>query len=127
MQGLYKFETNTFEDIPSLINYHHENSIVIQSVTGAMLINPIVCHKEFLHSDINLKSRLGSGHFGDVFQGELLTSNLQVAVKTCKPNVDEVTKRKFLDEAGIMQPCNHQNVLKMIGICKDEEPYYISK
>jgi len=80
------------------------------------------------HSDVRLDETLGKGHFGEVFRGYLIPKKMGVAIKTCKPNDDVINqKQKFIEEAEIMKTCNHPNVVKLIGICKDEDPYYISK
>lgn len=80
------------------------------------------------HSDVRLDETLGKGHFGEVFRGYLIPKKMPVAIKTCKPNLDVVNeKQKFIEEAEIMKTCNHPNVVKLIGICKDQDPYYICK
>ena len=81
----------------------------------------------FTHEDVRLENKLGNGHFGDVYRGVILKRNLPVAIKTCRENVDEIQKKKFLEEAEIMKPYDHPNVVKLIGVCNDREPFYIRK
>ena len=50
-----------------------------------------------------------------------------MAIKTCREGVDEIKKRQFLEEAEIMKPYNHPNVVSLIGICRDREPFMIRK
>ena len=77
--------------------------------------------------DIDIQKRLGSGHFGDVMKGILRPSNTPVAVKSCKENVSQAVKLKFLSEAEILKQYDHPNIVRLIGVCADREPVYIGK
>ncbi|XP_065662082.1 tyrosine-protein kinase Fer isoform X2 [Hydra vulgaris] len=130
-KGLYTLEGESFSSINALITYHHERRSVIQSSTGIILMNSV--NRIFMdgddyivpQDDVQLKCRLGGGHFGDVYKGVLRSKQIMLAVKTCKENVSDVIKKQFLEEAEIMKTCMHKNVLKLIGVCRDKEPYYI--
>lgn len=83
---------------------------------------------EMCRDDIILQEkRLGSGHFGDVMKGILKPSNTPVAVKSCKGNVSQTVKQKFLAEAEILKPYDHPNIVRLIGVCADREPVFIGK
>jgi len=129
--GMYKLEADPFPNIPALINHHYEKQLIIQATTGIILMQPIKRpftagdKYKYLHHDITLDKRLGGGHFGDVYKGYVISTQTGVAVKTCKESTDETVKRKFLEEADIMRPCTHVNVVRLIGVCNDKEPYYI--
>jgi fyn-related kinase len=98
---------------------------------------PDLCHNtaknwEIARSELELKRLLGSGNFGEVWQGVcdcvlclhilmnipfihsslfllgLWRNCVDVAVKTMKPNA--MQKRAFLDEAEIMKKCYHPNL-----------------
>ena len=77
-QCSYKFESESFLDIPSLINHHYLQSIPLTQTSGAILHTPITMVEEFLHSNIHLRVKLGSGNFGDVYQGEILHNKQEV-------------------------------------------------
>ena len=77
--------------------------------------------------DIDIQKKLGSGHFGDVMKGVLRPSNTPVAVKSCKENVSQAVKQKFLSEAEILKQYDHPNIVRLIGVCADREPVYIGK
>ena len=130
---MYKLEAESFSNIPALINHHHNKRLVIQASTGIILVNPIKRKIErgdkfyVVRSKVKLDEKLGSGHFGDVYRGRLLPKGTPVAVKTLKQNVGANVKEKFLEEAEIMKSCDHCNVIKLIGVCSDDEPYYICK
>ena len=105
----------------------------IKSVDHVLIIHPVrppfVAGDKFsfLSSDVSLGERLGNGHFGDVYRGVLTKTNVAVAIKTCREGVDEVKKKQFLEEAEIMKPYNHPNVVRLVGICRDREPFMICK
>jgi tyrosine-protein kinase Fer len=80
---------------------------------------------ELAFSSICLKDKIGKGNFGDVFKGTWRKENghlKEVAVKTCKVNLPDEQKRKFLNEARILQQYNHKNIVRFIGICVQKEP-----
>ena len=131
MQGKFKFEGEAFPSVQSLINHHHRNCVPIKSADHVLIVNPVrpafVAGDKFsfLSADVRLAEKLGNGHFGDVFRGVLIKSNVPVAIKTCREGVDEIKKKQFLEEAEIMKPYDHPNVLRLVGICRDKEPYMI--
>ena len=132
-QNRFKFEGDDFDSVQSLINYHHLNRIPIKSTGHILIVNPVrpafISGDKFSHLslDVQLAERLGNGHFGEVFRGVLTKTNQAVAIKTCRAGVDDFMKRKFLEEAEIMKPYDHPNVVRLIGICRDQEPYMIRK
>ena len=67
---------------------------------------------------------LGSGQFGDVYQGTLQHSigSIEVAVKTLKHKASKEDRVKFLQEAAIMGQFKHPNVVTMYGVVTDGEP-----
>ena len=80
-----------------------------------------------LSSDVRIDAKLGNGHFGDVYRGMLLKQRLPVAIKTCREGVDDVIQKKFLEEAEMMKTYDHPNVVRLIGVCNDQEPFMIRK
>ena len=72
---------------------------------------------------------LGSGAFGTVYRGAWshpgTESNKlveeEVAVKTMENGSSEEDRVKFLQEAAIMGQFNHPNIVKIIGIVKENE------
>ncbi|XP_040578490.1 proto-oncogene tyrosine-protein kinase ROS isoform X2 [Lepeophtheirus salmonis] len=81
--------------------------------------------KHFSLSQLSFKTKLGSGAFGNVYEGTLQCSehgSRNVALKTLKYNAKEITKKEFIKEALIMSKFNHPNILKLIGTCVDGGP-----
>ncbi|CAJ0936751.1 unnamed protein product [Ranitomeya imitator] len=74
---------------------------------------------------------LGSGAFGEVYQGiakDILgpgTGSQKVAVKTLKSDATDEEKVEFLKEAHLMSQFHHPNILKLLGVCLHNEPQYI--
>jgi len=134
-QGSVRFEENAFPTIRELLNYHTIHKAPVTKKSGAMLSIPVPRpdlkpkHDKWSlsHSQIKIQSKLGQGHFGDVMKGVLLPDNIPVAVKSCKENVTDLVKQKFLAEAEILKQYEHPNIVRLIGICADREPVYIGE
>ena len=73
-------------------------------------------------TDVMLGDRIGGGQFGDVYRG-LFQGILQVAIKRCKPGPGLNLKKKLIEEATITKQCEHDNVINLIGVCNDNDPY----
>jgi abelson tyrosine-protein kinase 1 len=70
-----------------------------------------------------MRTRLGSGQYGDVYEGVWLRYNKIIAVKTLKE--ENMCLEDFLAEATIMKEMKHSNLVQLLGICTREPPYYI--
>ena len=69
-----------------------------------------------LSRDIKRGKKIGNGHFGEVYEARLVSSNQQVAVKACKTSHSEAVKCQFLYEADIVRHYEHPNIVKLIGV-----------
>jgi receptor tyrosine kinase len=70
---------------------------------------------------------LGEGHFGLVIRAEApdimsQEPNSTVAVKVLKEGASSATKTEFFREASLMAGFNHPNILKLLGVCIEQEP-----
>ena len=75
---------------------------------------------------------LGQGHFGVVVQAEAVSSCSQesgdkeettvVAVKVLKEGASVQVKKEFFKEASLMHHFDHPNILKLLGVCVEQEP-----
>ncbi|XP_039755125.1 proto-oncogene tyrosine-protein kinase ROS isoform X1 [Pararge aegeria] len=79
---------------------------------------------------ITLTKFLGSGAFGEVFEGvarQINNSNTdtKVAVKTLRKGATEQEKTEFLKEAALMSNFKHEHILRLLGVCLDNDPNYI--
>ncbi|KAL4617567.1 tyrosine-protein kinase Fer-like isoform X1 [Arapaima gigas] len=96
----YRFEGTGFPTIPQLIEHHYTSKQVITKKSGVVLLNPVVKDKKWIlnHEDVILAELLGKGNFGEVYKGTL-KDKTPVAVKTCKEDLPQELKIKFLSEA----------------------------
>uniref|UniRef100_A0A8C7DIB9 Tyrosine-protein kinase n=1 Tax=Oncorhynchus kisutch TaxID=8019 RepID=A0A8C7DIB9_ONCKI len=119
----YRFEGTGFPTIPQLIEHHYTSKQVITKKSGVVLLNP---DKKWIlnHEDVTLGELLGKGNFGEVFIGTL-RDKTPVAVKTCKEDLPQELKIKFLSEARILKQYDHANIVKLIGVCTQRQPIYI--
>ncbi|CAK1555335.1 unnamed protein product [Leptosia nina] len=79
---------------------------------------------------ITLTKFLGSGAFGEVFEGlarhiDTNNPNTKVAVKTLRKGATEQEKTEFLKEAALMSNFKHEHILRLLGVCLDNDPNYI--
>lgn len=76
-------------------------------------------------SRLKLEMIIGQGQFGDVHRG-IYTSpddpNMPVAIKSCK---NAESREKFLEEAYTMKQFDHPHIIKLIGVCMDDEFYIV--
>ncbi|KAJ8339387.1 hypothetical protein SKAU_G00361730 [Synaphobranchus kaupii] len=122
----YRFEGTGFTTIPQLIEHHYTTKQVITKKSGVVLLNPVVKDKKWIlnHEDVILGDLLGKGNFGEVVKGTL-RDKTPVAVKTCKEDLPQELKIKFLSEARILKQYDHPNIVKLIGVCTQRQPIYI--
>lgn len=126
VDNLYRFEGTGFSNIPQLIDHHFNTKQVITKKSGVVLLNPIPKDKKWVlnHEDVSLGELLGKGNFGEVYKGTL-KDKTPVAIKTCKEDLPQELKIKFLQEAKILKQYDHPNIVKLIGVCTQRQPVYI--
>ncbi|XP_057670694.1 proto-oncogene tyrosine-protein kinase ROS isoform X2 [Diorhabda carinulata] len=79
---------------------------------------------------ITLTKFLGSGAFGEVFEGKAkgidnTNGDTRVAVKTLKKGASGQEKCEFLQEAQLMSHFKHEHILELLGVCLDNDPHFI--
>ncbi|XP_058790421.1 proto-oncogene tyrosine-protein kinase ROS [Phymastichus coffea] len=75
---------------------------------------------------ISLNKFLGSGAFGEVFQGiakdlDVPGSRTPIAIKTLRKGASAQEKSEFLQEAKLMSHFQHKHVLRLLGVCLDSD------
>ena len=81
--------------------------------------------------NITCISELGHGNFGTVMKGEAKDvapdqSSMLVAIKYLKEDSSSDARNDFIREAVVVNQFDHPNILKLLGVCFDEEPYFIT-
>ncbi|XP_059177002.1 proto-oncogene tyrosine-protein kinase ROS-like isoform X2 [Physella acuta] len=85
----------------------------------------------FSRNQLVLTMFLGSGAFGEVFEGlakNILgdsTGETKCAVKTLRKSASDHEKEEFLKEALLMKNFQHENILRLLGVCLDNDPQFI--
>ncbi|PNF32886.1 hypothetical protein B7P43_G01836 [Cryptotermes secundus] len=80
---------------------------------------------------ITLTKFLGSGAFGEVFEGNARNlpnsggAETKVAIKTLRKGATEQEKAEFLKEAQLMSNFKHEHILQLLGVCLDNDPNFI--
>uniref|UniRef100_A0A8C1DEP6 Tyrosine-protein kinase n=1 Tax=Cyprinus carpio carpio TaxID=630221 RepID=A0A8C1DEP6_CYPCA len=113
----YRFEGTGFPTIPQLIEHHYTTKQVITKKSGVVLLNPVIKVKHCLSFHFNKLNAFG--------QIGTLRDKTLVAVKTCKEDLPQDLKIKFLSEARILKQYDHPNIVKLIGVCTQRQPIYI--
>lgn len=80
---------------------------------------------------ITLTKRLGSGAFGEVFEGKVKDittrgdTEIRVAIKSLKEGATQCEIIEFVKEAKLMNNFKHKHILQLIGVCLDNDPNFI--
>ncbi|KAH9502181.1 hypothetical protein Btru_070318 [Bulinus truncatus] len=120
----WHFEGQAYPTIQELVRRQHESHTPVTTKSGAILKKPILREWELLNDDIELKMKIGTGNFGEVYKG-IYKKNIEVAVKTCKDTLTEDQKIKFLQEGRILKQYKHPNIVRYIGIAAQKQPVMI--
>ncbi|KAK3790566.1 hypothetical protein RRG08_010613 [Elysia crispata] len=120
----WHFEGQAYPTIQELVKRQFDSRMPVTTKSGAILKRPILREWELLNDDIELKMKIGTGNFGEVYKG-VYQKSLEVAVKTCKDTLTEDQKIKFLQEGRILKQYKHPNIVRYIGIAAQKQPVMI--
>ncbi|CAL8359500.1 tyrosine-protein kinase Fes/Fps [Gadus morhua] len=124
--NLYRLDKEQFATVPLLINHLISSGQTVTAKTDIFLKTPVVKDKWVLeHDDVILGPSIGRGNFGEVYSGRLRFDNMAVAVKACREDLPPETKKRFLMEARILKQYEHPNIVRLIGVCTQQQPIYI--
>ncbi|KAI4830148.1 hypothetical protein KUCAC02_001799 [Chaenocephalus aceratus] len=124
--NMYRLDGESFPSVPLLIHHLLSSRQQVTKRSDTVLKKPVLKDKWVLeHDDIILGPLIGRGNFGEVYSGRLRSNNTPVAVKSCKENLAPEHKSKFLMEARILKQYDHPNIVKLIGVCTQQQPIYI--
>lgn len=77
---------------------------------------------EIDRSSLTFMNKLGSGQFGQVYEGRW-NNNTPVAIKTLKEG--SMDPKDFLAEAQVMKKLRHEHLINLYAVCTREEPILI--
>ncbi|XP_049755340.1 tyrosine-protein kinase FRK isoform X1 [Elephas maximus indicus] len=131
--GFFLSRRVTFSTLNEFVNHYTKSSdglcvklgkpcLKIQVPTPFDLSYKTVDQWEIDRNSIQLLKRLGSGQFGEVWEG-LWNNTTPVAVKTLKPG--SMDPGDFLREAQIMKNLRHPKLIQLYAVCTLEDPIYI--
>ncbi|XP_071821876.1 uncharacterized protein [Apostichopus japonicus] len=86
-------------------------------------VSPQVDIWEVDRQDIVMKSKLGGGQYGEVYEACWKKHNRIVAVKTLRE--ENMRIEEFLSEAAVMKNVKNPNLVQLLGVCTREPPFYI--
>ncbi|XP_078698808.1 proto-oncogene tyrosine-protein kinase ROS-like isoform X2 [Branchiostoma floridae x Branchiostoma belcheri] len=122
-------ELARLRDLPRDPNFHAENSALYAvSALPELDVSKLPLYPRH---KLSLTKMLGSGAFGEVFEGtatDILgpgTGDTRVAVKTLHKGATDQEKGDFLKEAHLMSQFKHGNIVALRGVCLDNNPQYI--
>ncbi|XP_071041069.1 tyrosine-protein kinase Fer isoform X3 [Parasteatoda tepidariorum] len=124
--GKFRFEGPAFPSVQELILYQFHSGLAVTGRSGAILKTPVLRERwELNNDDVELVEKIGRGNFGDVYKAMVRATGIEVAVKTCRMNLPDEQKKRFLQEGRILKQYNHPNIVKLIGICVQKQPIMI--
>ncbi|XP_050679139.1 proto-oncogene tyrosine-protein kinase ROS-like isoform X2 [Leptidea sinapis] len=108
----------------------HSNNILYNQGVHCPSDAELAALPHIRREQITLTKFLGSGAFGEVFEGlarqiDNNNGNTKVAVKTLRKGATEQEKTEFLKEAALMSNFKHEHILSLLGVCLDNDPNYI--
>lgn len=126
-RGFYITPNKRFHTYDALIDFYRENEGLCQKlVLPCPRVYKPPCHfREMIQSKaaFTFVSKLGSGHFGDVYAGKW-NNSVAVAIKTMRAG-NTSSKESFIGEARIMHQLYHPHILPLLGVCIEDESIYI--
>ncbi|KAJ3594250.1 hypothetical protein NHX12_006581 [Muraenolepis orangiensis] len=124
--NMYRLDKESFQTVPLLINHLISSQQPVTTRTDIFIKKPVIKDKWVLeHDDVILGPSIGRGNFGEVYSGRLRFDNTAVAVKACREDLPSEHKNKFLMEARILKQYEHPNIVRLIGVCTQQQPIYI--
>ncbi|XP_077991885.1 tyrosine-protein kinase STK-like [Glandiceps talaboti] len=116
----------SFPNLDELVRFYQEYQgglcTRLSSPCRKVVPNIVPDQWEIPRSSLVLGEILGSGQFGEVYEGTW-NNVAKVAVKTLKPG--SMSPHAFLQEANIMKSLRHRNLLQLLAVCSSSEPIYI--
>ena len=112
---------------------NHNEIIGSSPLDDEYIVDPTTAYDRlpnFPRENITHMSDLGEGNYGKVIKGKARNilpgrHSTLVATKVLKEGSNSDAKKDFIHEAKVVNQFNHPNILKLLGVCFDSEPFYI--
>ncbi|KAJ9583818.1 hypothetical protein L9F63_021821, partial [Diploptera punctata] len=122
-------ELATLRELPRRGNFVH-NTNALYTTADIPTDEEIALLPHIRRDQITLTKFLGSGAFGEVFEGNARNlanseGETRVAIKTLRKGATEQEKAEFLKEAQLMSNFKHEHILQLLGVCLDNDPNFI--
>jgi len=130
--GLYFLaDKHPFRTIPELIYYHKHNcaGLIVRlrfPPCDRNQMKPVAGFgpqlQEIDVNDLEVLEELGTGQFGEVHRGRY-KGQIDVAIKMMKEG--SMLESDFIDEAKTMMQLQHNNLVRLLGVCTQRRPILI--
>ncbi|XP_023241650.1 proto-oncogene tyrosine-protein kinase ROS-like [Centruroides sculpturatus] len=123
-------ELATLRELPLNGNFVHQTN-ALYSIGDIPTDEELAMLPQIRREQIILTKFLGSGAFGEVFEGiahDLNGENeppVKVAIKTLRKGATDQEKAEFLKEAKLMSNFKHEHILQLLGVCLNNNPNFI--
>ncbi|GFQ68878.1 proto-oncogene tyrosine-protein kinase ROS [Trichonephila clavata] len=121
-------ELATLQELPLHANFVHQTN-ALYNLHDLPSDEELLGLPQYKREQIMVTKYLGSGAFGEVFEGlAFLTEtsmSIKVAIKTLKKGSTEHEKEEFLKEAKLMSNFKHDHILQLVGVCFDSNPNFL--
>uniref|UniRef100_A0AC35G061 Protein kinase domain-containing protein n=2 Tax=Panagrolaimus sp. PS1159 TaxID=55785 RepID=A0AC35G061_9BILA len=123
----YRFMGKSYADLNQIINQFTCRPLELANGDTVLLKRAIPKGKfSFIHKDIRLQRKIGSGAYGTVYKGVFAKDSRPIAVK--RIDSDGKNDQALIDmmkEARVMQLFDHPNIVKFYGYIVDRTPYLL--
>ncbi|XP_031627487.1 proto-oncogene tyrosine-protein kinase ROS-like isoform X2 [Contarinia nasturtii] len=120
-------ELATLPHLPRSTTFVQSNNILY--TFGPITDGDVALLPQIRSDQITRTNFLGSGAFGEVYEGFLghidTEPKTRVAIKTLRKGATQQEKDEFLQEAQLMSNFKHKHILSLIGVCFDNDTFYI--
>ncbi|XP_046670760.1 proto-oncogene tyrosine-protein kinase ROS-like isoform X1 [Homalodisca vitripennis] len=129
--GSTDVELANLRELPRRVNFIQNSNALYTAADFIPTDREIALLPHIRRDHITLTKFLGSGAFGEVFEGraksvaESPAIETRVAVKTLRKGASQQMKLEFLKEAQLMSNFKHKNILQLLGVCLDNDPNFI--
>lgn len=121
-------ELANLRELPRGANLIHSHNILYTQ--GPLTDTDIALLPQIRRDQMTMTIFLGSGAFGEVYEGIVKNAHVddaesRVAIKTLRKGATAQEKSEFLQEAHLMSNFKHDHILRLIGVCFDNETLFI--